>query len=88
VTRTWWNGIERAKLMAWAVGALAGLTGILWTAFAEPRIDCKIKARVDPIEDAITYQNYLMMENMDSARVRAATEKYLMFEKGRVARPK
>lgn len=79
---TWREAIELLKRVKLIVGMLAVIVGILWAGLAEPRISSKINAKTDPLKDAITYQNYLMMESMSDTAIESATKKYLYLEKG------
>lgn len=76
--------MDRLRLVLTLAGILGGAAvtagAILWTYAAEPRIQCKIDERVQPIEDAMALQVFLTMETMDSAKVAAATAKYKQYK--------
>ena len=62
----------------------AAVVGLLWANLAEPRIDSKIKTCVNPLCEAIEYQNFLMMSNMSDSAIERAERLYISSRKGRV----
>lgn len=62
--------------------SLLALAGLAWANLAEPRIDKKIETRIEPIEDALRYQNYLMMATMRDEQIKQAETWYKMEKRG------
>lgn len=59
------------------IAAGAVVIGLAWANLAEPRIDCQIDKKILPIQDAIEYQNFLMMSTLTDEQVNRATQRYL-----------
>lgn len=79
-------GVDRLgvwqKGLAVALGVIT-LLGLAWANLAEPRIDSKINCKLKPVEDALEYQNYLMMADMPDSTVQKAERMYLQSRKAR-----
>ena len=66
----WWQTALGLILTACTVA------GVAWAVLAEPRIDCRIDRKVDPVKDAVMYQNCLIMQRYSADEIAAADRMY------------
>lgn len=74
------NPVEMVKNTMLTISAsaavLSGVVALVWQAYAAPEIDRKICAKVDPVIEAIEYQNFLMMATMSDEQLEAANRRW------------
>ena len=63
-------------LISTVFGMLIGGTVWTWNVFARPAIQVQIEATTNPIQEAIEFQNFLMMVNMPDSLIRKAEQLY------------
>lgn len=63
-------------LISTVFGMLIGGTVWAWNVFARPAIQVQIEATTTPIQEAIEFQNFLMMVNMPDSLIRQAEQLY------------
>lgn len=63
-------------LISTVFGMLIGGTVWTWNVFARPAIQVQIEATTTPIQEAIEFQNFLMMVNMPDSLIRQAEQLY------------
>jgi len=66
----WW---QSALGLLLTIGTIAG---IAWATLATPCIDKQIHQHTDPINDALMYQNCLLMQRYTSEEIAAADRMY------------
>jgi hypothetical protein len=66
----WWQTVLSI------IGTLACVGGFCWANLAEPRIDTQIHVHTDPLQDAIMYQNCLIMQRYTQDEIANADKMY------------
>lgn len=70
------NAIDSWVRICGAILISASLVALCWSTLAEQRIDKQIHSHTDPIQEALEYQCFLMMENMSDSAVNRANARY------------
>jgi hypothetical protein len=65
---------------------LCGAITFGWGYFIAPQIDKRIDVKLEPVVEAVTYQSFLWVEQMDSATVRRANERFKAWKSGSLER--
>ena len=83
MTKQQTENLKSRITMIAAFAALIGATAkFTWSTFAIPQVDGMICEKVNPLIDALEFQNYLMMEAMPDSVVERASRKYINSRKG------
>ena len=69
-----------------AASGISGMTFFAWNILARPDIRREVRFVTDPMADAIEFQTYLMMENMEYDKVQRAQERYILSRKARMVK--
>lgn len=83
----WYKKLDRTRQIALGIATIlgaftaVGTAGLFvcnsaWSAYAVPKIDEQIGVRLTPVEETLRFQNYLMMQQLDSAALSRAIHSY------------
>jgi hypothetical protein len=67
--------------ICWIIGTVVTIASAAWITLAEPRVNTQIHKHTDPINDAIIYQNCLIMVKYNEDEIKAAERMYLSIKR-------